>query len=58
MPTVVVKDKEKIVYGSIVCEDPINGELNLNFFTSTVKREQNLASIDDKSIIYPQRPMQ
>ena len=34
MPTIV--DRDITIHGSIICEDPINGELNLNFFTSTI----------------------
>ena len=34
MPTIV--DRDITIHGSIICEDPINAELNLNFFTSTI----------------------
>lgn len=36
MPTTV--DKETVIHGSVICEDPINGELNLNFFTSQIDK--------------------
>ena len=35
MPTSVdIGAKGTAIHGSVICEDPINGELNLNFFTS------------------------
>ena len=44
-----INERQTIIHGSVICEDPITGEFNLNFFTTQIQEGEK----DDEEISFP-----